>query len=251
MPTFLTAVVIGLPLSSLLRPSPLAKPAPDLHLSLPRDGRLLALAAFLTLGPVFLEAPLVRIAPMAAILATAPLLLMALALTRRPAPGRQAAGFLLVGFVGSWLGGALFWGWFRAYPFWHLPIEGFALPLALGGLRSRWRLGAWFYLASFLGTAITDGLIAATGLMAFWPPVVLAPPGAATELLRDAADSLLHPVPLLILALGGGWIAQLAHQLWAGDGARRVAAAALASTLAVDGLFLLAALLAPRLSGLI
>jgi hypothetical protein len=170
---------------------------------------------------------------------------------RHSDPDRQRLGVLLVGFAGSWLGGSLFWGWCREHPALHLPIEAFALPLALGGLRTRWRIGASFYLASVLGTALTDALIALTGLMPLWPPVVQASPEAAEILLQQAARSLLHPTSLLALALTGTWIAQLAWKLQAGDAAARVAAATLASTLLVDGLFFGAALLAPRLSGLI
>jgi len=35
---------------------------------------------------------------------------------------------LALGFSGSWLDGAIFWGWFRLAPIWHLPVEAFALP---------------------------------------------------------------------------------------------------------------------------
>jgi hypothetical protein len=188
---------------------------------------------------------------MGAALGTVPLLMLALGLAFDAHPARQRVGTLLVGFAGSWLGGSLFWGWGREFPFWHLPIEAFALPLALGGLQTRWRVGAWFYLASLLGTAATDGLIAATGLMPLWPQVVQANPLEAGALLQSAAQALLHPLPLLALALAGWWILLVSRQLWKGDRACRVAAAALASTLVVDGIFFGAALLAPHLSGLI
>ena len=46
------------------------------------------MAAFLTVGPVFLQAPLVRLFPMGAALATVPLLLLALALALSPAVDR-------------------------------------------------------------------------------------------------------------------------------------------------------------------
>lgn len=243
--------MIGLPPSSLPAHSLPAQPAETFALVVPKGLGLPAVAAFLTLGPVFLQAPLVRLTPMASAAATVPLLLLALALATHRDPARQRLGMLFVGFVGSWLGGSLFWGWFRDYPVWHLPIEGFALPLALGGLQTRWRMGAWFYLASLLGTAVTDGLIAATGLMPLWPQVVQAAPAAATVLMQHAAESLLHPGPLVALALASWWILQLSRLLWTGDQARQVAAAALASTLLVDGLFFGAALLAPKLSGLI
>jgi hypothetical protein len=188
---------------------------------------------------------------MAAAACTVPLLLIALALAFHRDSARHPLGVLLVGFAGSWLGGSLYWGWFREFPVWHLPIEGFALALGLGGLQTRWRLGAWFYLASLLGTAVTDGLIAVTGLMPLWPPVVQAAPEAAAALLQQAAQTLLHPLPLIAMGLASWWILQLARLLWQGDAAKRVAAAALACTLLVDGLFFGAALLAPHWSGLI
>ena len=93
--------------------------------------------ALLVALPVFLQAPWVRLAPFSAALFTAPLLLLGIALAQHPNPRLSTAGTLLVGFSGSWLGGCLFWGWFRLHPLWHLPIEAFALPLALGGLNGR------------------------------------------------------------------------------------------------------------------
>ncbi len=241
--------MIGLPTS--VTTSGLSTHAPQAP-GLPLTGWLLpGIATLLTVGPVFVQAPLVRWAPMVSALVTVPLLLLALAATRHPDPERQRLGVLLVGFAGSWLGGTLFWGWGREHPVLHLPIEAFALPLAIGGLRTRWRIGAAFYLSSLLGTALTDAMIALTGLMPFWPPIVQAAPEPAVVLLQEAARSLLKPLSLLALALTSAWIGQLAWRLKAGDEAGRVAAATLASTVLVDGVFLGAALLAPRLSGLI
>lgn len=212
-----------------------------------------ALAAFLTLGPVFLQAPLVRLSPMGAALGTVPLLVLALLLAFHPNPTRQRVGTLLVGFAGSWLGGSLFWGWGREYPFWHLPIEAFALPLALGGLWTRrWRLAASFYLASLLGTACTDGVMALTGVMGHWTAVLEAAPAEAALRLQQAALGVLEPLPLAAVSLAGTALAALCRRYWSHpDPAWRLAASALATTLAVDGLFLAAALWAPHLSGLI
>ncbi len=241
--------MIGLPTSGTTSGlSTHAPREPVLRLS---DWLLPGIATLLTVGPVFVQAPLVRWAPMASALVTVLLLLLALAATRHPDPERQRLGVLLVGFAGSWLGGTLFWGWGREHPVLHLPIEAFALPLAIGGLRTRWRIGAAFYLASLLGTALTDGMIALTGLMPLWPPIVQAAPETAVVLLQEAARGLLKPLSLLALALTATWIGQLAWRLKADDEAGRVAAATLASTVLVDGVFLGAALLAPRLSGLI
>jgi hypothetical protein len=172
-------------------------------------------------------------------------------LQRRGQGPWSAIGALLVGFAGSWLGGSLFWGWWRVHPLWHLPIEGFALPLALGGLGSRWRLAGAFYLASLLGTAATDGVMALTGVIHLWPQVVEAPLSEAGVLLQQAGEEVLQPMALGLIGLSGTVILAVCCWLWPQGLAGRVAAATLATTLVVDGIFLAAALLAPGLSGLI
>ena len=202
--------------------------------------------------PVFLQAPGVRLAPVRAALVTAPRRCLGSALSQHPQQRWSTTGTLLVGFSGSWLGGCLFWGWCRLHPLWHLPIEAFALPLALGGLRTRWRLAASFYLASLVGTAATDGVMAITGVMRHWTEVLSAPIDQATLLLQQAALGVLEPIPLGVTLLAGAVLVNLCRRYWHHpDGAWRVAAAAMATTLAVDGLFLAAALWSPHWSGLI
>ena len=210
----------------------------------------LAGAALVSL-PVFLQAPWVRLAPASAALFTAVLVSLAIVLDRRPDPRQRDAGSLLMGFAGSWLGGCLFWGWCRLHPAWHLPIEAFALPLALGGLGGRWRLGCALYLGSLLGTGATDSAIALTGLMPFWPSVLKADPLLAAPLLQEAAAAVLEPAALLLVAAAGALLLRVCRWLWPRGRAARVASAALATTLAIDALFLAMALLAPRLSGMI
>jgi len=208
-------------------------------------------AAFLVTVPVFLQAPWVRVAPAAALLFTAPLLALGILLERHRQPAWSALGVLLVGFCGSWLAGCLFWGWCRLHPIWHLPIEALALPLAVAGLGSRWRLAGAFYLASLVGTAATDGVMALTGVMPLWPRVVAASLQEAGPLLQQAAQMVIQPLPLLTISLAAGSLFLICRQLWRRGGIWQVSAATLATTLAVDGLFLAAALLSPRLSGLI
>jgi hypothetical protein len=209
------------------------------------------MAALLVTVPVFVQAPWVRAAPMAAALFTVPLLGLAL-LLERSGPGlRQELGALLVGFCGSWLGGALFWGWLRLHPLWHLPVEAFALPLAVAGLGGRWRLAGAFYLSSLVGTAATDAVMAATGVMELWPQVLQAPLGEAPLLLQEAALRVLAPLPLSGVVLGAALLLRIGKGLWGKGTIGRVAAACLVTTLMVDGLFLAAALLAPGLSGLV
>jgi len=209
------------------------------------------IAALLVLLPVFLQAPWVRASPMGATLFTPGLLALGVLLERRGQGPWSAIGAMLVGFAGSWLGGSLFWGWWRVHPLWHLPIEGFAIPLALGGLGSRWRLAGAFYLASLLGTAATDGVMALTGVIHLWPQVVEAPLSEAGVLLRQAGEAVLQPMALGLIGLSGTVLLAVCRWLWPQGLAGRVAAATLATTLLVDGIFLAAALLAPGLSGLI
>ncbi len=214
-------------------------------------GPAVLLSSLLVVLPVFVEAPWVRHAPFSAVLFTAVLLSLSIGLAHSPNPGVRRSGEVLLGFSGSWLAGALFWGFARDYPLCHLPLEALALPLALGGLGGRWRLACGFYLGSLVGTAATDGAIAATGLMPLWPLAVGAEPAAAAGLLSHAASTLLHPAPLLVIAAFGLGLAQLSRWLWNQGPVARVAATAVATTLVVDALFLGLALLAPRLSGLI
>ena len=210
-----------------------------------------AVAALLVLLPVFLQAPWVRASPMGAALFTPWLVVLGVVLERRGQGPWRAIGALLVGFAGSWLGGSLFWGWWRVHPLWHLPIEGFALPLALGGLGSRWRLAGAFYLASLLGTAATDGAMALTGVIRLWPRVVEAPLSEAGVLLQQAGEAVLQPMALGLIGLISIVLLAICYWLWPQGPTGRVAAATLATTLVVDGIFLAAALLAPGLSGLI
>jgi hypothetical protein len=121
----------------------------------------------------------------------------------------------------------------------------------MGGLGGRWRLAAGFYLGSLLGTAATDLAIAATGVMPLWPQVLGAGTAEAAGLLQQAALQVVQPVPLMVITAAAAGLLQLCRWLWSQGATARVFAAALATTLSVDGLFLLAALAAPGLSGLI
>ena len=125
--------------------------------------------------PVFLQAPWVRLDPFSATLFTGVLVAAGLVMHQSRSQTTSDLGSLLVGFSGSWLAGCIFWGWLRAHPVLHLPVEAFAVPVALGGLQGRWRLAATFYLSSLVGTACTDLAMAATGVMQFWPTVVTPP----------------------------------------------------------------------------
>ncbi len=208
--------------------------------------------------PVFLQAPWVHLHPVSACLFTFVLLGLGFGLVQFGGQRWSQAGSLLVGVSGSWLGGCLFWGWLRSYPVLHLPVEAVALPLAFVGLDTRWRVGAGFYLACLLGTGFTDLMMVFTGVMNRWPLVVGATFQNAPELLHQTAEELLKPWPAFLLILAAVLIVLLARlmrvraNLNSPSGSMwLVASAALTTTLWIDGLFLLTALLQPRLSGLI
>ena len=208
--------------------------------------------------PVFVQAPWVREQPFTSCLFGLVLLSVGV-ITNLIAPLKwKNLGALLVGFSGSWLAGSLFWGWLASHPLLHLPVEAFALPLAITGLQTRWRLGCAFYLASLVGTAFTDLAMALTGVMTLWPAVVGASTTEATVLLQDAATFVLRPSSLLTVIAAGAIIVQLVQYCRhrsslsnATEKAWGVAAAVLFTTLLIDGLFLSLSLLAPELSGLV
>lgn len=214
------------------------------------------IAAAMVMLPVFIQAPWVRLDPFSATLFTGVLIAAGLLMNRSSSQTASDLGSLLVGFSGSWLAGCIFWGWLRAHPVLHLPVEAFAVPVALGGLNGRWRLAATFYLASLVGTACTDLAMAATGVMQFWPAVVTASLEQAPLMLHQAGLHLLQPLPFAILIisaalvlLAGRWLSKNGSGFSSNAGS--MAAAVLITTLWVDGLFLVSALVQPGLSGLI
>ena len=202
------------------------------------------LAALLVCLPVFLQAPLVRHQPALASIFT--LLLLAIGILKSGTWGN-----LLVGFSGSWLAGCVFWGWLRLHPLWHLPVEAFALPIAVAGLWGPWRQAGQFYLGALLGTACTDAAMALCGVMPLWPQVLEAEPAAAQQLLAEAAALVLQPSHLLVVATFAVGMLCFSRWLWLKGQGCRVVAACLATTLLVDGIFLFLALLSPQFSGLV
>ena len=225
-------------------------------LSKPRT--LEAWSSALVVLPVFLQAPWVHLHPSSACLFTFVLLGCGTALGQFGGEKWFQWGSLLVGVSGSWLGGCLFWGWLRAPPILHLPVEAVALPMAFVGLSTRWRVGAGFYISCLVGTACTDLMMLFTGVMHNWPMVVDASFQDAQQLLHQTAQDLLNTQAIALLTLAAFLIPLIARlmreraipnsslgSMWI------VASAALTTTVWIDGLFILTALFQPRLSGLI
>ena len=208
--------------------------------------------------PVFVQAPWVHVYPFSAFLFSFIIFFLGFYLLRFSTQKWSVVGSLLLGVSWSWLGGCLFWGWLRAHPVWHLPVESIALPIALTLLNTRWKIGASFYLASLLGTALTDLMIVLTGVMKSWPEVVEAPFSKASEILSLTAVKLLTPFSLTSIFIAAILIIWIAN--WMNKQSRihpeacdawLVSSAALTTTLWVDGLFFMTTLIQPQLSGLI
>ena len=208
--------------------------------------------------PVFVQAPWVHVFPFSAFLFSFIIFFLGFYLLTFFNQNWSSVGSLLVGVSWSWLGGCLFWGWLRAHPVWHLPVEAIALPIALSLLKSRWKIGASFYLASLLGTAFTDLMIVLTGVMKSWPAVVEAPFSEASKMLSLTAEQLLEPLSLTAISIAAllivgmaNWMNQKSKSDPSSCDAWLVSSAALTTTLWVDGLFFATTLIQPQLSGLI
>ena len=201
-------------------------------------------AGFLVSIPVFIQAPLVRQFPWLSLGLTLVWVALSLGLMRRP--DQAIWGDLLLGFSWSWLAGSLYWGWFRWEPLWHLPIESLGLPFAIWGLRRRWGMvGHLFYLGSLCGTAVTDAYFYLTGLMEHWRQVMVVDPEFVPPVLHAALAKIQTPwgmgwaMVLVVLLIGlGSWALKQKTSPW------QAFAGAILSTILVDGLFWVAAIMA-------
>ncbi len=228
----------------------------EIYLS--RERSLQFWSSALVVLPVFLQAPWVHFYPLSALLFTFVLLAFGFGLGQFVEGKWVLIGSLVVGVSGSWLGGSLFWGWLRVHPVLHLPIEAIAMPLALLGLNTKWRIGASFYLSCLLGTAFTDLMMVLTGVMKGWPIVVNSSFEDASLRLNQIALNLLNPLSVFLLTIAALLIVVIANQMYIRGNLNTpsgsswlVASAALTTTLWVDGLFFLTTLIQPQLSGLI
>jgi Protein of unknown function (DUF3120) len=200
-------------------------------------------SAFLVSIPVFFQAPLVRQAPWLSLILTVGWLGLAQILMANHS--QQKYGSLIWGFSLSWICGTVYWGWLRFEPLWHLPIEAIALPWAIWALtknnsKSDYVIGAWFYLASLAGTAVTDLYIYLNNLIPHWKAVMQLE-GDLTAIQPILLDAVAH----LQTTWGISWAAILAtcisiiglRAMRSPDFHNWAFAGALLSTVFVDGLF--------------
>ena len=188
-------------------------------------------AVFLVSVPVFIEAPLVRVLPWLSVGLTVLWVWLSKLLMSRSK---------------TYIWGDLLLGWFRWEPLWHLPVESIGLPFAIWCLYRNWgKVGNWFYFGSLLGTVLTDIYFYLVDLIPYWRQIMLVEPEAASPILRSALAQVETPygvawaIVLAVVLLTLGIIPLKYKQLhwYAFSGA-------VLSTILVDSLFLLAAIVA-------
>ena len=228
----------------------------DTFLSKPSSLRFWS--SFFVILPIFFQAPWVRYQPMSALAFTFLIIALSFFLYNNFSQKFFIVGSLLLGVAGSWLGGSLFWGWLSAHPILHIPVEAVVLPLALLGLRTKWKIGSSFYIASLFGTAMTDLVIFCTGIMDQWMAVINAEPDLAPLILQQTSQNLINFKPLSIIFIAGLilWlISKFLTKYTSADSLNKksllVSSYVLQTTLIVDGIFVLLAIIQPTFSGLV
>jgi uncharacterized protein DUF3120 len=215
----------------------------SLSLSIPwrQTWLVFATAVFLVSVPVFVEAPLVRSLPSLSLAMTGFWIWLSFALMSRSAT--YLWGDLLLGFSWSWLAGAIYWGWLRWEPLWHLPVESIGLPFACWCLLRNWaKVGSWFYLGSLLGTVLTDVYFYLVDLMPYWRQIMQVEPAGVSLILQNALTQVQTPwgqgwavILAVTLLVCGVLPLRLEQRHWYAFGG------AVLSTILVDSLFLIAA----------
>ena len=215
-------------------------------------------SSFFVILPIFLQAPWVRYQPISALCFTFVICLLAFVLAKSESNKWFVVGSLLLGVSGSWLGGCLFWGWLSQYPILHIPVEAVALPLALVGLSTRWKIGSSFYISSLFGTAITDLTIFLTGIMDQWKQVITADSEKAPLILQKTSENLLNVKSLSIILFIALILWFLSKEIFSSGSinstngrAFLVSSYVIQTTLIVDGIFIFLAIIQPSLSGLV
>ena len=220
-----------------------AKPAQILVPLQPSRGReawrVFFTSSFLVSVPVFFQAPIVRLFPELSLVLTLFWLGLGIYLDRRFVD--RWWGDIIIGFSWSWLAGSIYWGWLRAEPLIHIPIEAIGLPFALWCIWRGWgKVGNFFYLGSLLGTAITDLYFYIVDVIPYWRKLMTVDlnPELASPIFKAALGQvqtmwgISWAIVLVNILLGVSWWALKKTELhwWAFAGA-------VLSTILVDSLF--------------
>ena len=152
----------------------------------------------------------------------------------------------------------MFWGRLSPFPIRHIPLEAVALPRALIGLGTRWKIGSSFYISSLFGTAVTDITIFLIGIMDQWKQVITADSVNAPIILQKTSESLIQIKSLSIIVLVALILWFIAKEIFdsatinsTNGKALLVSSYVIQTTLIVDGIFIVLAILQPTFSGLV
>ncbi len=215
-------------------------------------------SSFFVILPIFVQAPWVRFEPISALCFTFVILLGVFVLNQRDSNKWFIVISLLLGVSGSWLGGCLFWGWLSPFPILHIPVEAVVLPLALIGLGTNWKIGSSFYISSLFGTAVTDITIFLIGIMDQWRLVIAADSETAPLILKETSESLIHIKSLSIIVFVALILWFISKEIFdsatintTSGKALLVSSYVIQTTLIVDGIFIVLAIMQPTLSGLV
>ena len=215
-------------------------------------------SSFFVILPIFIQAPWVRLEPISALCFTFVILLAAYVLNRKGANKWFIVSSLLIGVSGSWLGGCLFWGWLSPFPILHIPVEAVALPLALIGLGTNWKIGSSFYISSLFGTAVTDITIFLIGIMDQWRQVITADSETAPLILQKTSENLIQMKSLSIIIFAALILWFFSKEIFDSatintdtGKALLVSSYVIQTTLIVDAIFIFLAILQPTFSGLV
>ena len=215
-------------------------------------------SSFLVILPIFVQAPWVRFEPISALCFTFVILFGAFVLNQKGSNKWFIVSSLLFGVSGSWLGGCLFWGWLSPFPILHIPVEAVALPLALIGLGTNWKIGSSFYISSLFGTAVTDFTIFLIGIMDQWREVITADSETAPQILQKTSENLIQVKSLSIIVFIALILWFISKEIFdsatintTNGKALLVSSYVIQTTLIVDGIFIVLAILQPTFSGLV
>ena len=215
-------------------------------------------SSFFVILPIFVQAPWVRLEPISALSFTFVIVLVAFFLYKKKSNKWFIVSSLLIGVSGSWLGGCLFWGWLSPFPILHIPVEAVVLPLALIGLGTKWKIGSSFYISSLFGTAVTDITIFLIGIMDQWRQVITADSVTAPLILQKTSEDLIQIKSLSIIIFVALILWFISKEIFdsatinTNNGkALLVSSYVIQTTLIVDGIFIVLAILQPTFSGLV
>ncbi len=215
-------------------------------------------SSFFVILPIFFQAPWVRLEPISALCFTFIIVLVAIVLSQKGSNKWFIVSSLLLGISGSWLGGCLFWGWLSPFPILHIPVEAVVLPLALIGFGTKWKIGSSFYISSLFGTAVTDITIFLIGIMDQWKQVITADSENAPIILQKTSESLIQIKSLSIIVFVATILWFISKEILnsgtintTNGKALLVAGYVIQTTLIVDGIFIVIAILQPTFSGLV